>query len=304
MRGEMSTSECRFAVRTHQLSKRYGEIEAVRHLDMNVPLGPISGFLGQNGAGKSTTLKMLMGAVRPSSGSGQIFGLNIADATQSVEIRKRAVFVSEDKRLYDYMTVEQIIRFTRSFFPKWRSDLEAKFLKHFPLPLDRRIKKLSKGMRTQLALLLGISRGAEMLVLDEPTEGLDPVAIETVLELLKSLAAEGMTILFSSHQVAEVEQIANYVFMIDRGELVVSSSVDRLKNGYRRLVAVFDTPVNGKDLAMGGVKRIGIAGAMVTLTVERDSERIIEHLRSLRARTIDVLPVTLKEIFLQNVGAK
>jgi ABC-2 type transport system ATP-binding protein len=214
------------------------------------------------------------------------------------------VFVSEDKRLYDYMTVEQIIRFTRSFFPKWRSDLEAKFLKHFPLPLDRRIKKLSKGMRTQLALLLGISRGAEMLVLDEPTEGLDPVAIETVLELLKSLAAEGMTILFSSHQVAEVEQIANYVFMIDRGELVVSSSIDRLKNGYRPLVAVFDTPVNGKDLAMGGVKRIGIAGAMVTLTVERDSERIIEHLRSLRARTIDVLPVTLKEIFLQNVGAK
>jgi ABC-2 type transport system ATP-binding protein len=300
----MSTSASRFAVRTQQLSKRYGPIEAVRQLDMNVPLGPISGFLGQNGAGKSTTLKMLMGAVRPSSGSGQMFGLNIADRAQSVEIRKRVAFVSEDKRLYDYMTVEQIIRFTRSFFPKWRSDLEAKFLKQFPLPLDRKIKKLSKGMRTQLALLLGISRGAEMLVLDEPTEGLDPVAIETVLELLKSLAPEGVTILFSSHQIAEVEQIAAYLFMIHRGELVLSSSIDRLKDGYRRLVAVFDTPVNEKDLAMEGVKRIATAGAMVTLVIDHDSERIIEHLRCLKATNIDVLPVTLKEIFLQNVGAK
>ena len=300
----MSTSASRFAVTTHQLSKRYGKIEAVRQLDMNVLPGRISGFLGQNGAGKSTTLKMLMGAVGPSSGSGHIFGLNIADPAQSVEIRRRVAFVSEDKRLYDYMTVEQIIRFTRSFFPKWRSDLEGEFLKQFPLPLDRKIKKLSKGMRTQLALLLGISRGAEMLVLDEPTEGLDPVAIETVLELLKSLAAEGMTILFSSHQIAEVEQIADYVFMIHRGELVLSSAVDRLKNCYRRLVAVFDTPVSEKELAMEGVKHVGIAGPTVTLIIDGNLERILEHLRRLNATRVDLLPVTLKEIFLQNVEAK
>ena len=300
----ITASASRFAVRTHQLSKKYGETEAVRQLDMNVPLGPISGFLGQNGAGKSTTLKMLMGAVRPSSGSGQIFGLNIADPAQSVEIRKRVAFVSEDKRLYDYMTVEQIIRFTRSFFPKWRYDLEARFLEIYPLPLERKIKKLSKGMRTQLALLLGISRGAEMLVLDEPTEGLDPVAIEALLQLLKGLAAEGTTILFSSHQIADVEQIADHVFMIYRGELVLSSGVDRLKNEYRRLVAVFDGPVNEKDLAMQGVKRIGIAGPIVTLIIDHDSERFIERLRCLKATNIDVLPVTLKEIFLENLGAK
>lgn len=300
----MTTSASRLAVRTHQLSKKYGKIEAVRQLDMNVPLGPISGFLGQNGAGKSTTLKMLMGAVRPSSGSGQIFGLNIADAAQSVEIRKRVAFVSEDKRLYDYMTVEQIIRFTRSFFPKWRSDIEAKFLQMYPLPFDRKIKKLSKGMRTQVALLLGISRGAEMLVLDEPTEGLDPVAIEALLQLLKGLAADGTTIFFSSHQIAEVEQIANHVFMIHRGELLLSSSVDRLKNEYCRLVAVFDGPVNEKELAVEGVKRVGIAGQMVTLIANHNSERIVEHLRCLDAKRIDVFPITLKEIFLENVGVK
>src|SRR5215469_10025082 len=166
------------AIQTSELTKRFGQFVAVRRLNLSVPLGSISGFLGRNGAGKSTTLKMLMGAVRPSQGAGQIFGLSIDDPVQSVEIRKRVAFVGEDKGLYDYMTVAQIIGFTKSFFLNWRSDLAHNFLRQFPLPFDRKIKKLSKGMRTQLALLLGIARGPEMLVLDEPSEGLDPVAIE------------------------------------------------------------------------------------------------------------------------------
>src|SRR5215469_11198983 len=292
----MRASDSRFAVRTHQLSKRYGPIEAVRQLDMHVPLGPISGFLGQNGAGKSTTLKMLMGAVRPSSGSGQIFGLNIANAEQSVEIRQRVAFVSEDKRLYDYMTVEQIIRFTRSFFPKWRSDLEAKFMEQFPLPLDRKIKKLSKGMRTQLALLLGIARGPEMLVLDEPSEGLDPVAIEILLQLLKNLAAEGVSIFFSSHQLADVEQIADHVFIIDRGELLVGSSVDRLRNECRRVEVAFENAMQEKELIAEGVKGIRAEGKVLSLFVSHNLDHILERIRALRPTKIEVMPVSLKEI--------
>src|SRR5215470_9204547 len=135
------------AIQTCDLTKKFRDIVAVRRLNLSVPLGSISGFLGQNGAGKSTTLKMLMGAVRPSHGSGQIFGLSIEDPVQSVEIRKRVAFVGEEKPLYDYMTVEQIIGFTKSFFPRWRSDLEQRFLREFPLPFDRKIKKLSKGMQ-------------------------------------------------------------------------------------------------------------------------------------------------------------
>ena len=179
-------------IQTKNLTKKYGECEAVKRLTLNVPAGSVSGFLGQNGSGKTTTLKMLMGAIRPSSGSGRVLDFAIDDPEQSVEIRKRVAFVSEDKQLYDYMTVEQIIRYTKSFFPKWRADLEGKYLKEFPLPLDRRIKGLSKGMRTQLALLLGIARGPQMLVLDEPTEGLDPVDIEAFLQFLRDLAAEGI----------------------------------------------------------------------------------------------------------------
>ena len=111
---------------TKALTKSYGKFQAVRELSLSVPSGSISGFLGQNGAGKSSTIKMLLGMMRPTSGSGRIFDLKIDKPDESIEIRKRAAFVSEDKRLYDYMTVEQIIRFTRSFFPRWRTDLERR----------------------------------------------------------------------------------------------------------------------------------------------------------------------------------
>jgi len=289
------------AIQTCDLTKKFRDIVAVRRLNLSVPLGSISGFLGQNGAGKSTTLKMLMGAVRPSHGSGKIFGLSIEDPVQSVEIRKRVAFVGEEKALYDYMTVEQIIGFTKSFFPKWRSDLAHNFLRQFPLPFDHKIAKLSKGMRTQLALLLGIARGPEMLVLDEPSEGLDPVATEMLLQMLKDLAAEGVTIFFSSHQLADVEQIANHVFIIDRGELLIGSSVDRLKKQYQRIQAVFETPVQDKELAMEGVKGIQADNETLYLVIDHNLDRILEHIHILRATKIEVMPMSLREIFLQSL---
>ena len=291
-------------IETHQLTKHYGKFEAVRGLDLNVSAGSITGFLGQNGAGKSTTLKMLLGMMRPTSGEGRVFGLKIDDPQQSLLIRRRVAFVSEDKRLYDYMTVEQIISFTRPFFPAWRADLERRLLKEFALPLERKIKKLSKGMRTQLALLLSISRGAELLILDEPTEGLDPLAIEKVLELLVGCVAEGTSIFFSSHQIAEVEQIADRVLILDKGQLVVDSSLDTMKEEYRRINLVFDGPAPEPELALDGVERVRVEGRTATVFASHNAERIIERARALDARSVDVLPVTLKEIFLESLKAR
>jgi ABC-2 type transport system ATP-binding protein len=291
-------------IQTEDLTKKYGENEAVKRLSLNVPAGSVTGFLGQNGAGKTTTLKMLMGAIRPSSGSGKVLDFAIDDPEQSVEIRKRVAFVSEDKQLYDYMTVEQIIRFTKSFFPKWRADLEQKYLDMFPLPLGRRIKGLSKGMRTQLALLLGIARGGQMLVLDEPTEGLDPVAIEAFLQFLRELAAEGMTVFFSSHHIAEVEEIADRILIIDRGELLVNSTVESLKNQNRLLEAVVQTPVPMPELAIPGVKSVRMNGKTVSVLASHNLEQIGEHLRSFGATEIATLPVNLKEIYLHSLKAR
>ena len=291
-------------IETDRLTKHYGKFEAVRELSLSVPTGSISGFLGQNGAGKSSTIKMLLGMMRPTSGTGRIFDLKIDRSDQSIEIRKRAAFVSEDKRLYDYMTVEQIIRFARSFFPRWRTDLEERLLREFGLPLERKIKKLSKGMRTQTALLLAFCRGAELLILDEPTEGLDPVNIEKVLELLVGFAAEGTTIFFSSHQIAEVEQIADHVFIIDKGRLLVDSPLDRMKEEYRRVNLVFETPAQTPEFALDGIKRVTVDGRTVSLFASHNVERIVERAHALHATSIDVLPVSLKEIFLESLKAR
>src|SRR5207253_4723367 len=131
--------------------------------------------------------------------------------------------VSEEKDLYGYMTVDDMIRFAAPFFPRWRNDLEQRYLHKFELPLSRKVKELSRGMRTKLALMLALCRGAELLLLDEPTSGLDPAMVEEVLQaIVRHVAREEMTVFFSSHQIAEVEQIADRVTIVDHGAAVVS----------------------------------------------------------------------------------
>src|SRR5271168_1726623 len=233
-----------FIVETSQLCKSFKNKPALRGLDLRVPAGSTFGFLGRNGAGKTTTIKTLMGLLRSDSGGAHVFGIPVADADRAVEIRRRIGFVTEDKEMYPYMTVEQIIRFTRPFFPKWRVDLEQRYLKMFDLPPGRKIPDLSKGMRSKLMLLLAISRGAELLILDEPTDGLDPAATEDVLrELVTIAASSGTTMFFSSHQLSEVELVADYIGIVDQGRMIVTGSLDDMKLRYQRLQVVFANSV-------------------------------------------------------------
>ena len=265
-------------IETNELKKNYGKHEAVRGIDLSVRSGSVCAFLGQNGAGKSSTIKMLLGMMHPSAGSGSVLGHRIDAERESLMIRQKTAFVAEDKRLYDYMTVAQIIRFTKSFFPAWRDDLERRLLDQFELPLDRRIRQLSKGMRTKLALLLGFARGCELLILDEPTEGLDPVAIEDVLQILVSLVADGTTVFFSSHQIAEVEQIADHVLMINRGRLVLDASMDQVKEQYRHIQAVFPEPIEERDFRLPGIEKVHAHGRAVSLVTSRNVDGIVEHI--------------------------
>ena len=291
-------------IETNDLKKRYGTHEAVKGLNLEVHDGSVCAFLGQNGAGKSSTIKMLLGMTHPTSGTGSIFGHRIDNERESLLIRQQVAFVAEDKRLYDYMTVAEILGFTRSFFPNWNVDFERHLLERFELPRDRKVRQLSKGMRTKLALLLGFARGCKLLILDEPTEGLDPVAIEDVLQIVVSLAAQGTTIFFSSHQIAEVEQVADHVLMIDRGKLVLDAPMDQVKDQYRHIQAVFPEPVDERDFRLPGIERVRLEGRTVSLIASRNLDSIMEHIRMLKAGNVDVLPISLKEIFLEKVKAR
>jgi len=291
-----------FIIETSQLCKSYKGKPALRGLDLRVPAGSIFGFLGRNGAGKTTTIKTLMGLLRADSGSAHVFGSPVTDADRSADIRRRIGFVTEDKELYPYMTVEQVIRFTRPLFPKWRHDLERRYLEIFELPLERKIPELSKGMRSKLMLLLAISRGADLLILDEPTDGLDPAAIEDVMRELVTIAAtSGTTMFFSSHQLAEVDLIADHIGIIDQGRMIVSGSLDDIKARYQRLRVVLANQVELPARWESGVESVKQEGRVVSLLASRNVDAIVEQAQSIPGAVVERYPVTLKEIFLEHV---
>jgi ABC-2 type transport system ATP-binding protein len=291
-----------YIIETSQLTKTFKGHPALHGLDLRVPTGSVFGFLGRNGAGKTTTIKTLMGLLRSDSGTARVFGIQVTDADRSIEVRRRIGFVTEDKELYPYMTVEQVIRFTRPFFPKWRHDLERRYLEMFELPPKRKIPDLSKGMRSKLMLLLAISRGAELLILDEPTDGLDPAATEEVLrELVDIAASEGTTMFFSSHQLAEVELIADHIGIIDQGKMMVSGSLDEMKAQYQRLQVVFAESVQTPARWVDGVENVRQVGRVVSILASRNVDAIVEQAQALPGATVERFPVTLKEIFMENV---
>jgi len=289
-------------IETSGLRKRYGGVEALRGLDLGVPAGSIYGFLGRNGAGKTTTIKVLLGMAHPTSGSALVFGAPAGSPDSGAEVRRRIGFVSDDKDLYDYMTVGEMIRFTAAFFPRWRADLEQRYGRAFDLPADRKIKSLSRGTRTKLALLLALCRGAELLILDEPTAGLDPAMTEEVLQaLVAHVAGEEMTVFFSSHQIAEVEQIADHVAIVDAGRAVVAGELDTLRERYRRVQLVFETEAPEVRFRAAGVERVRRKGRVLTVLSSAGADAIVAEARPLNPASIDIAPVTLKDIFLDTV---
>ena len=290
-----------FVIAASDLRKQYGGVEALRGLNLRVPSGSIFGFLGRNGAGKTTTIKVLLGMAHATNGSALVFGLP-PGADAGVSVRQRIGFVSDEKDLYDYMTVDEMIRFTAAFFPRWRADLEQRYRRAFELSGDRKVKALSRGTRTKLALLLALCRGAELLILDEPTSGLDPAMTEEVLQaLVGHVASEEMTVFFSSHQITEVDQIADHVAIVDHGRAVVSGTLDNLRERYRRIQLVFDADAPETRFLAPGIERVRRQGRVLTVLSSAGSERIVAEARALNPVSVDVVPVTLKEIFLETV---
>jgi ABC-2 type transport system ATP-binding protein len=296
-----------FIIETTDLTKQYdgGRIEALRGLTLRVPRGSIYGFLGRNGAGKTTTIKVLLGMTRPTAGTARVFGLPADSPAASVDIRRRTGFVSAEKDLYDAMTVDEMIRFTAPFFPRWRSDLADRYVRRFELPLGRTVKAVSGGTRTKLALLLALCRGAELLVLDEPTSGLDPAMTEEVLQaLVAHVAAEETTVFFSSHHLAEVDQIADHVAIIDAGAVVIGGALDNLRENFRRVQLVFDGDAPERAFRAPGVTRVRRSGRVLTILASAGTEAVLAEARALGPVSIDVTPVTLKDIFLDAVAAE
>jgi ABC-2 type transport system ATP-binding protein len=282
------------AIEVQHLTKSYGP----RDLTFTVPRGAICGFLGPNGAGKTTTMRILMGLARSRSGTAAMLGV---PAGSTHEIFTRVAFVPEIKDLYPYARVDAMIRMTRGFFPRWDHELERHLLDRFELPPRQRCNKLSKGMRSKLALLLAVCRRCELLVLDEPTDGLDPLGIEDTLRLLVEQAGEhGTTIFFSSHQLSDIEQIADHIVIIRRGQCVVDGAIDDVRQRWRRVRCVMEAADAALPPIAAGWRR---EGRVLSGFSPHDATELDARLAGTGIRVMDSEPATIKEIFFDQVKA-
>ncbi len=286
-----------YAITTSGLTKIYGETRAVDGLDLHVPRGSIYGFLGRNGAGKTTTIRMLMGLARPTSGAASILGLSWPQ--DRFAILSRTGYVAEKKLLFESMTGNELACFNRPYFPRWSDELAAKYARQLEIPMDRAFKKLSLGNRTKLCLLLALAQGAELLILDEPTAGLDPVVMDELLRVLvEDYASEGRTIFVSSHILAEIEKVADWIGIIHEGKLLLEACLEDIRADYRRVTA------SGNNLPAGRGTQVVSARASDSTTeyyVQNDAEQFAAELRRQGATILDIAPLNLEQVFLQLV---
>jgi ABC-2 type transport system ATP-binding protein len=282
------------------LTKRYGDREAVSNLTLEVERGSICGLLGPNGAGKSTTFKCLLGLARKTSGFMEIEGRPLAPATF-----EHLAYVPEKSALYEWMTVAQHLELYRRSYPSYDAARARELTSLFKLELGRRVRKLSKGQHTALMLVLALSFRPRVLVLDEPSSGLDPIYQRTVLDLMIDAAANGATVLFSSHQIGQVERAADRIAILDCGKLVLDGGVDQLKGSEKVIEAVFDSAVPEVNGLAGDarVRRIERSGRVLRAYVLADSEAIARRIGELSPRNVTVMDLNLEEIFMNAVGA-
>ncbi len=220
-------------IRFHEVSKRYGAELALDRFSLEVPGSSVFALLGENGAGKTTAIRILLGLAEPDSGRSEVLGL--ASSSKGLEVRRRVGFVPERLNLYEWMTVEEIGWFTAGFYGERFLPEYRRLAEQFGLPARRKIKSLSKGMRAKVALSLAMAHDPEVLVLDEPTSGLDALVRREFLESMVDRAATGKTVFLSSHQIAEVERVADIVAILHQGRLVLVQRLDDLKAQVREV---------------------------------------------------------------------
>ncbi len=246
---DLTTSTC-LAASLHDVSKSYKHFE-LKHIDLEFPQGTVTGLIGPNGAGKSTTMRILMGLVRPDAGTVAVLGQPVSSS--QAHVKSQIGYFSEDMRLYKAESIGWHMQFVRSLFPSWDDAYANQLLDRFGLIDEQAVKGLSHGQRVKAMLLLLLARRPKLLILDEPTNGLDPVAKHEILtELMKVVEDEDRTILYSSHNTQDIEQISDSIIFIDRGQVIAAKNKDEYLEGWKRIK--LHAPEGWQPPAMPGLR--------------------------------------------------
>ncbi len=283
-------------IETHNLSRSFRNTEALRGLDLCLPEGKVAALLGPNGAGKTTTIKLLMNLLVPTAGTARVLGVDSRrlGPAQFAQIG----YVAENQLLPLWMTVGQLLDYCRPLYPTWDRDLERTLLSQFDLPLGRKLRQLSRGMLMKAALLSSLAYRPRLLVLDEPFSGLDPLVREEFVRGVLEVSLSGdWTVLVSSHDIEEVERIADHVFLLDQGRLSLSEDAESLQMRFRRvevhLGGESPTPPAG---ALEWERSGGLVRFVETGYSGEETERQWRGL--FPGAVITAKPMALREIFL------
>jgi ABC-2 type transport system ATP-binding protein len=237
-----------YPIRCADLSKKFRKVLAIDRLNLSVPEGAIYALVGTNGAGKTTTIKTLMNILRPSAGRAELLGIDSRNISPG-ELAQIG-YVSENQELPEWMTVRYFLSYLRPFYPAWDDALADELVRELDLPLDRKLRHLSRGMKMKAALASSLAYRPKLIVLDEPFGGLDPLVRDELIEGLLERTA-GATVLISSHDLAEIESFASHVGYLDRGRLLFSEEMSALAARFREIEVTLDTTHSPGAMAAG-----------------------------------------------------
>jgi len=284
------------------VSRRFGKKLALDNVSLTVQRGGVFGLIGGNGAGKTTLLKHVMGMLKAQSGSVKVFGMD--PIAQPVGVLSRMGYLSEERDLPSWMRVSELIRYTQAFYPTWDGRFAEELREMFELDPNAKVRTLSRGQRARAGLLVALAHRPELLVLDEPSSGLDPVVRRDILgAIIHTIAEDGRTVLFSSHLLDEVERVADHIAMIHEGRVVLANSMDDLKDSYRRVTLRFETPVVDPPKLLSGrnTQGAGSEWTYICTVVDGDMGQVRGAAEAMGAQVVDESTLSLDEIFVATI---
>ena len=295
-----SPSSAEAVVAITDLTRRFGSKTALNSVSLYVPRGCVFGLVGENGAGKTTLIKHLLGLLAAQAGSVRVFGLDpVADPKG---VLGRIGYLSEQPDLPGWMRVDELMRYTQAFYPKWDMAYAEQLREQFGLDRAQRIKTLSKGQTTKAALLAAQAHRPDLLLLDEPSSGLDPLVRRDILEaVIRTVADEGRTVFFSSHLLEEIERVSDHIAMLHRAKVVMCGPLVEVKTQHRRFTLHFDTAQSRPPVIAGALDVTGSAKEWVVMCNSARAQ-LPAVAQRLGARIVEEHAPSLNEIFIAYAG--
>ncbi len=287
-------------IEVRQLGKRFGELEVLKGLDLNMRKGSIYGLVGSNGAGKTTLLKLLAGIYRPDKGSILLDGKPVFE---NIQVKEQIFFIPDELFYFNQYSIRETADFFRQVYPTWDENRFTELAGVFGIDVKRRVTKLSKGMKRQVSFWLALSVKPRVLILDEPLDGLDPMIRSKVKKLLMADVAEReMSILISSHNLRELEDICDYMGILHDGAILIESELDTLKSGISKVQTAFSAGLPEGMQKAENILYHEKRGSVHLLIMRGDEQDIKTQVQNFQPLLLDVLPLTFEEIFVYEMG--